>query len=96
VQSIGLLYIPNEYIFFSIEEREQIRTELGVDGILYRDEGIFFVTLFSMSTVHMTVLDHPSLEDYASIRSIADADLSVVAQTILHNSIVSEVPILST
>lgn len=96
MQSIGLLYIPNEYIFFSIEEREQIRTELGVDGILYRDEGVFFVTLFSMSTVRITVLDHPSLEDYASIRSIADADLSVVAQTILHNSIVSEVPILST
>jgi len=60
VQSIRLLHIPNECIFFSVEEREQIQTELGVDGILYRDEGVFFVTLFSMSTVHITVLDHHS------------------------------------
>lgn len=48
-----------------------------------------------MSTVHITVLDHPSLEDYASIRSIADTDFNVVAQTVLLFSTVSEVPILS-
>lgn len=93
VQSITVLFLPEECRYFSIVELEQIYSALGVHGIMYSSSGTVYISLFNMSAATLTIMEHLSLEQYQSMGSTDSTELQSIEQSILSDSKVLEIPL---
>lgn len=87
VQSITVLFLPEECRYFSIVELEQIYSALGVHGIMYSSSGTVYISLFNMSAATLTIMEHLTLEQYQSMGSTDSTELQSIEQSILSDSI---------
>lgn len=93
VQSITVLFLPEECRYFSIVELEQIYSALGVHGIMYSSSCTVYISLFNMSAATLTIMEHLSLEQYQSVGSTDSTELQSIEQSILSDSKVLEIPL---